>query len=263
MPPNSLDWFPFYPEDYLNDPAVMAMAADSEGCYIRLLARSWKSPTPGRIPLDLVPEMAGLHRIAPDRLPTVTRQVGAAFEVDGCSWVQKRMVAEYEAAVGRTEARHRGAATTNQKRWGSLTDRSAIANRVAQPSLSGRYARVDVGVDSTYEEAEESEPSTNGQGKAEESESAEVIPGIGEETKRQWSEGFEWFWEGYPRKVGKESAKSAYLKIRPRCQETFDALMAGLAWYKTGEWADRDQDKIPHASTWINQRRWLDAEAHK
>ena len=37
-------------------------------------------------------------------------------------------------------------------------------------------------------------------------------------------------------------------------------LVTGLEWYQRHEWKDREQDKIPHAATWLNQRRWEDIE---
>lgn len=82
-----------------------------------------------------------------------------------------------------------------------------------------------------------------------------------EETPKQWAEGFEWFWAEYPRKVAKEAARKSYARIRPRTQATFDLLMAGVRLHQRSEWAERSPDKIPHASTWLNQRRWTDAEA--
>ena len=81
----------------------------------------------------------------------------------------------------------------------------------------------------------------------------------GEESVKEWAKGFDDFWADYPRKVGKEVARVAYLKLRPRTQETYDLLFAGLKLHMRTEWADREPDKIPHASTWLNQRRYLDA----
>lgn len=115
-----------------------------------------------------------------------------------------------------------------------------------------------------YAEAEESGGvgSDISNGKAEETvQCTEGLPGIGEESVKQWSEGFDWFWEEYPRKVGKEEARKSYNRLRPRTQETYDAVMAGLRWYVKGEWEGREPSKIPHAATWLNQRRWMDAQA--
>ena len=114
MAANPLPYFPFYVDDYLTDPAVLAMGADSEGCYIRLLARSWKSETPGVIDEALVPEMCALYRVPEVVRPTVLGQLAAAFDrdIEG-RWVQRRMVAEHRLAMA-ASARSRRAAET---RW--------------------------------------------------------------------------------------------------------------------------------------------------
>jgi hypothetical protein len=119
-------------------------------------------------------------------------------------------------------------------------------------------------------EAEESEQAPAGSGSVEVEESSSGqngrddspagLPGIAEETPAEWSVGFEEFWEAYPRKVKRAEAEAAYRKLRPRTQETYDALFAGLEHWKRGEWSTRDPDKIEHASTWLNNRRWQDAQ---
>lgn len=81
-----------------------------------------------------------------------------------------------------------------------------------------------------------------------------------QETPKQWLEGFPDFWQSYPRKVARQAAEKAYAKLKPRTQATYDLLFAGLAVWKQ-EWEGRDMDKIPHASTWITQGRFRDAEA--
>lgn len=66
------------------------------------------------------------------------------------------------------------------------------------------------------------------------------------------------FWSAYPRKVAKPEALKAWIRIKPD-DETFDAIMAGLAAAKTSrDWAKDDGQFIPHPSTWLNQRRWED-----
>lgn len=39
--PARLDWFKFYPSDFLNSPDVMMMTPSARGCYITLLGRCW------------------------------------------------------------------------------------------------------------------------------------------------------------------------------------------------------------------------------
>ena len=70
------------------------------------------------------------------------------------------------------------------------------------------------------------------------------------------------FWPRYPRKSGKIAAQRVFLRlVKDDSDELFDEIMHGLSWCKANEWANRERDKIPHAATWLNQRRWEDAKA--
>ena len=65
---------------------------------------------------------------------------------------------------------------------------------------------------------------------------------------------FEKFWEKYPRKVNKYSAVKVFNKINPDeilLQHMIKSLQEQKQYWE--EWK-----YIPHASTWLNQRRWED-----
>ncbi len=83
------------------------------------------------------------------------------------------------------------------------------------------------------------------------------------------TDGFEAFWEAYPRRVGKENALKAYSTARSGKPQTKTAsavppataeeIMAGLeAWGQVWEFKQTGLEFIPHASTWLNQRRFTD-----
>jgi len=68
---------------------------------------------------------------------------------------------------------------------------------------------------------------------------------------------FDLFWKAYPRKEKKSLAKKSFLsKIKtdeiPEVMEKLEAFKRSEAWTKD------DGRYIPHAMTWINQRRWED-----
>ncbi len=69
---------------------------------------------------------------------------------------------------------------------------------------------------------------------------------------------FESFWKLYPRKCGKEPARKAFAKINPS-PELLAQMVESLAKHcaSTG-WTKDDGQFIPHASTWLNQKRWND-----
>jgi uncharacterized protein YdaU (DUF1376 family) len=171
MGANRLRYFPFHVDDYLNDPAVMAMDADAEGCFIRLLARSWQTGTPGVIQERFVSEMAGLHRItdsiAPEvrgmefalgedgpgawRRREVLEQIAGAFYTEDGVWTQKRMVAEYEKLVSSLEGRRAGAEKTNKIRG---LNGYRDGQRAVTVAVSGRSPTEEVEVDLEKKEEE-------------------------------------------------------------------------------------------------------------
>ena len=69
-----------------------------------------------------------------------------------------------------------------------------------------------------------------------------------------YNDQFEMFWKSYPKKTAKESAKKAWIKIKPN-----DELIAKITKaVKDQKLSEREQQFIPHASTWLNNKRWED-----
>lgn len=70
-------------------------------------------------------------------------------------------------------------------------------------------------------------------------------------------EEFDAFWAAYPRKVDKQDALRAYTKAIKITEPArlLSAIKAHASyWTKAG----RDSENIPHATTWLNKRRWED-----
>lgn len=70
---------------------------------------------------------------------------------------------------------------------------------------------------------------------------------------------FDEFWSRYPRKVGKYAARQTYDRVL-RQGADHARIMAGLEFYIRQEWSDRPPDRIPHAATFLNQRRFEDVD---
>ncbi len=70
-----------------------------------------------------------------------------------------------------------------------------------------------------------------------------------------YSDDFEEFWRAFPRKDGKREALKAWKKLSgsEKASATADVPRRMKA-----NWAGRELDKIPHAATYLNQRRWED-----
>ncbi len=69
---------------------------------------------------------------------------------------------------------------------------------------------------------------------------------------------FEKFWNAYPKKVAKVAAKKAYLKLAPDSDLEAQILKVISALVKTEGWIKDNGQYIPHASTFLNQRRFED-----
>lgn len=79
------------------------------------------------------------------------------------------------------------------------------------------------------------------------------------------SEGFDAFWAAYPRKVAKAAALTEWARLAPSAELTA-LIMGGLERAKhTKKWredmAEPEMPHIPHARTWLHQRRWEDVVA--
>lgn len=69
---------------------------------------------------------------------------------------------------------------------------------------------------------------------------------------------FALFWSAYPRKVAKGAAETSWKKIKPD-ESLFKTIMDAVEKQKKGDqWTREDGKYIPHPTTWLNQKRWLD-----
>lgn len=77
------------------------------------------------------------------------------------------------------------------------------------------------------------------------------------EAKEKQLIAFDAFWREYPRKINKAKAKDKWLALKLGEKEVAQ-VMSGLQSYKRIEWRNTEDKFIPHAVTWLNQRRWED-----
>lgn len=82
-------------------------------------------------------------------------------------------------------------------------------------------------------------------------------------TPKQLEESFEKFWKIYPRKVKKTYALEVFTKINPN-EELFKKMIKAVEIMKDDtEWLRDEGRYIPHPSTWLNNKRWLDCEGYE
>lgn len=70
--------------------------------------------------------------------------------------------------------------------------------------------------------------------------------------------GFDEFWECYPKKQDKESAKSEYFALCPTPQIHEKIINALKKQKKTEEWQREKGRFIPHPAKWLKGKRWED-----
>lgn len=76
------------------------------------------------------------------------------------------------------------------------------------------------------------------------------------EKKEIYNAHFEAFWEVYPRKLAKASARKAFEKLKVDDSLLKQMLKALEVQKKSKQWADKQF--IAYPATWLNQRRWED-----
>jgi uncharacterized protein YdaU (DUF1376 family) len=251
MGSNKLPYFPFHAQDWLNDPVVAGMSAEAEGCYIRLLARSWLSETPGRVPAALAPEFGGMHRVPDkdDRPYLMFESVRSAFDTvsEKGVWIQRRMVREYERLAKNYDARVAGALKTLEKR--------AQPSRLPSRSPS-RSPGVEVEVDREVEESK-SNPSSLRSVAVNGSSSKKLRPPKNRPEDKEWLDTFdETWWPEYlslGRKCSRAAAREVWILIpHSEGQSDFDLLNAEWeSWRETWREEKREVRRIPHAATWL------------
>jgi uncharacterized protein YdaU (DUF1376 family) len=232
-------WFSFYPGDYLRDTADLSF--DRHGAYLKLLCFYYSNERP--LPTD----KSALHRIAGAQDDQERAAVDFIVErfftlSDGVyrhGRADREIVRRAEAHDRLSERGRRGASSRWQGKPDGTSNASAIgtsnASAVACPQPQPQ----------PQEEKKHPAPSAP-------CESSNATALLEQETK---GAAFEVFWERWPRKQAKGTARKAWLNI-PIAE--YPAVMTGLEkWLLSDQWA---REVIPHPATWLNKKRWQDED---
>ena len=80
------------------------------------------------------------------------------------------------------------------------------------------------------------------------------------DTKNIYTKEFEVFWKSYPRKIGKYAAAKSFNK---EVKNTTTRILIEKARLFCEQTKDTEECFIPHAATWLNQRRYEDIKKEK
>jgi len=97
-----LPYFPFYPEDFMGDGAVVAMTNEQVGTYVFLLLMAWRELPVGSIPDDDA-ILARWARMTPGKWKKNKAAVLRPWVLKDGRWHQKRMQLEYGKLILRSD----------------------------------------------------------------------------------------------------------------------------------------------------------------
>ena len=81
---------------------------------------------------------------------------------------------------------------------------------------------------------------------------------INKRSTEEYSDEFLQLWEAYPRKVGKQAAYKAFLKVNPDAKHLKKMIETIELWKNSKQWKKDNGQFIPHPQTWLNGGRWDD-----
>ncbi len=230
--------FPLHVGDWLKGTA--RLRPEARGFYLDLLLYQWDADAP--IPEDEVEQMQIARCTDRRQWRDAWARLREKFEpVEG--GYRNRRVEEERAKLQKTrEQRAEAGAKGNRQRWGNRrgTPREsvagAIAEHVAGESRERRIPSSDLLSDLDLKTNPDHTP----------------LPPEGAD------DGFDAFWQAYPRKVAKVSAERAWRKLRPSADTAVLIVHALRQHCRQPQWQRDGGAYIPHAATWLNQHRWND-----
>lgn len=154
-------------------------------------------------------------------------------------------------------AKERALKNARQARWRQGKDESVDGSSSTDPSTREEKRRREKSKSNTPlppqgESASATVPGKIGQ--------APAVPDQpeGQKAKFEQSEGFEAFWEKYPRKTAKANATKAWVKLKPDAELAAKITQSLAKHCLSHEWLKDNGQFIPHPASWLNGRRWED-----
>jgi hypothetical protein len=228
-----LRWMKFWPADWTRDPALRMCSLAARGLWIELLAVAHEAEPYG-------------HVLVSGRAPSV-RQIAAI--ASSTERDVAKLVKELEEAgvFSRTEAGviysrrmvRDNAAREDARQFGKLG---------GNPRLKG----ADSGGVNPHLKLQEAETETETE--------TENPPRRPRKRGLPRMEGFAEFWRLYPRKIGKGAAERAWPRAVQEANGDWQLIVAGVQDALDFQRIDmREGGRFcPHASKWLNGKRWLD-----
>ena len=228
----SFAYLPIYTGDYIRD--TRHLSPLRHGVYFLALMFCWDSKGP--MPLD-EQECAGICNCrSSDEIEALRYVLGKYFVKLEDGHYNKRMAEE----VARCESVSSKRSEAGLK--GAIAKRSRVRQAIAKQLPSNCQAI-------EQQESVSPSPSPSQYKDTPQPPKGESLPA-----------GFADFWSEYPKKVGKDAAKSSWAR-KVKSKEVASDVMAALLLQKQSEQWQKDGGRfIPNPSTWLNQGRWKDGD---
>jgi uncharacterized protein YdaU (DUF1376 family) len=240
-------WYAWYPGDYAAD--TRDLSCEEHGCYRLLLDASWSM---GPLPDD------------PDRLRKIAGNCGKKvvvyvlhrfFQQNEKGWTNRRLEIERE----KRQALSSKLSEAGKKGMGNRYKANQVSNQVSN-QVGNQADNLVIARPQPQPQPQEEKTYDHSGSVVDENDrrSAKLIKGNSKPPMPDPSEGFDAFWDEYPRKVGKKAALKSWTKVAP--DETLRGVIMGalVAAKKCEQWRKSNGEFIPHAATWLNGGRWED-----
>lgn len=220
--------------------------------WVHALCWSKEHLTDGFIPSAMLP---ALHPRGPEAVGELVRSVMPGkgplwHEADG--GYQIHDYDQWQESKARVQSRRQ---YWRDKKAGQRRGSEGVSNGVSRGDTHG-----DTRGDSSGESRKESSRESHGVSRRVSSHGCGISKELTQTPPSPPSvgESFASFWQAYPRHVGKAAALRAWTRLAPS-PDLVATILDALAWQgQQAGWLKDDGAFIPHASTWLNQRRWED-----
>ena len=244
-PAPSLQWFP---QQWLGDAAVQLMTMTARGCHHHLLMTAWKgfdfdgNAIPCSLPDD--EDILGSVCQYPEEWPRLWSQVRRAWKLREGRWWNLGLVKSY---LRQMEKRAKATASADA-RWSKKNANASKSDANASKSDANAGQ-----TQCSSASASASAPATKEENPKKDSPCSTSSNAPPKRTKRQH---FDFWWEEYPRKVGKPKAIEHWMKISkaamPTGEEVVDFIRRAM---KTRRWR---AGYVKDGSAFVNQKAWED-----
>ncbi len=227
-----LFFFKFEPADWFRDTKCLSFHA--KGCWIDLICILWDASPRGKKTFDMAGWSAELGK--PEA------QIQAAFDE-----LMKRNIC-YIETLGNGDV-----TVMSRRQVREEKAREQGASRVQR--FRKRHGNGDVNAPVTVESQSQSQNQSQNQSqKKNKKEKKRPATHVGLPALDE----FQQIWESYPRKVGKQAAIKAWMKLNGSRPDLSVVLVAVEKYKRSQGWLKDSGEFIPHLSTFLNGKRWED-----